>query len=312
MARTRNRIDSMPVESGVISIYKGGSPKLGQLSVAAMWRMRMRMRLRMRLLTGYLVILAVGQLVAQHGVLGQKYYMNFAFNNNNPDANDGDAAGPIGVNAPGGPGEDSQDGQPHEGDDSGTAEGPIKIPVDDSKASSGSSDTKSTNEDSDSNSDSKSDSDSGDTSEAGIYSKSDSNPGTDGGDGDDDDSDSKDDRNRREKLARQEELGGNPVDHSHHSSYEISIDDSFGGRYVRSIYESSESHGHSGSRAGSNQRDSGAPESSEEKQQPEETNGNGPAPEEPPTLTLDADGNVADAPDNGTPGGKEDDYEEVI
>jgi len=57
--------------------------------------------MRMRLLTGYLVLLALGQL-PEHGALGQKYYMNFAFNNNNPDGEGGTGVDGGGGGAGGG------------------------------------------------------------------------------------------------------------------------------------------------------------------------------------------------------------------
>ncbi|KAI8043681.1 accessory gland protein Acp32CD [Drosophila gunungcola] len=209
-----------------------------------MWRMRTR------LLTGYLVLLALGHLATEHGVVGQKYYMNFAFNNNNPDAEGG--GGPVPGGGPGG-----QEGPPHtDGEDSGTPDGTPgenrEVPAD---TSHGESDDSNGSDDNEDNENSGSDDGSGNS---GSQNDSDDKK-NDGHDDDNDDSDSKDTKDRRIKAEESEgsQEGNNRGDHSHHSSYEISIDDSFGGRYVRSIYESSESHGHSGSKAGSNQRDSG-------------------------------------------------------
>ncbi|XP_020807007.1 dentin sialophosphoprotein [Drosophila serrata] len=215
-----------------------------------MWRMRMR------LLFGFVVLLALDHL--ERSVLAQKYYMNFAFNNNNPDGNASDEskANPpkhgqdTDKNINDGINENSEFTDKDKGDGNGEAGKGLG----------------------DSNGNAGGDVD-GEGDEAGYQGEDghDANGNgndpaqqpTGGKDDDNDDSDSKDNKNRRHQLAEQEDKALKRTDHSHHSSYEISIDDSFGGRYVRSIYESSESHGHSGSRDGSNPRDSRARESSQ-------------------------------------------------
>ncbi|EDW11049.1 accessory gland protein Acp32CD [Drosophila mojavensis] len=207
----------------------------------------MRTRLSIR-------ILALGLLLWQlqaTAVRAQKYYMNFAFNNNNPnDGSSGSETTPSGSNS----GQTSPD--PGSGENGGAG---------------GSTDNNSGNT---ANTDAVDNNGSG-TGGGGGGGEG-SNQGVDGGNGsgnksgkekskedgqrfldeDDDDSDSHDTPDRRAKQLQAAENQNRPAnDHSHHSSYEISIDDSFGGRYVRSIYESSESHGHSGSnpRSGSQQ-----------------------------------------------------------
>ncbi|XP_016990703.2 accessory gland protein Acp32CD [Drosophila rhopaloa] len=272
-----------------------------------MWRMRTR------LLTGYLVLLAIGHL-PEHGVLGQKYYMNFAFNNNNPDAEGGGGDGGAAGGGPGGPPGGSHEGPPHSPgmDESGPTDGPIEEhhPAD------------TTHEEPGDHGIDENDHGDGDHGSGGDDPGEPHSQGGSGGvgisgveehnggrDDDNDDSDSKDDKDRRQRAEQNEHSQeGKRNDHSHHSSYEISIDDSFGGRYVRSIYESSESHGHSGSQAGSNQRDSGPRDSSAE----------GPTRQDQieEAKRVDAeegqfDGNVQDAPETGVPRGKEDDYEEM-
>ncbi|EDW88034.1 accessory gland protein Acp32CD [Drosophila yakuba] len=252
-----------------------------------MWRMRMR------LLTGYLVLLALGHL-PEHGALGQKYYMNFAFNNNNPDGEGGTGAdGGAAGGGPAGAGGATSD-RSQEGDGSAATDRPNDdhaTSADNSLATDGDAGDKK------SSGDGKSDSDSDSKDSSGGNAATPAN----GHDDDNDDSDSKDvkDRHSKEDAAAE----GKRTDHSHHSSYEISIDDSFGGRYVRSIYESSESHGHSGSNAGSNQRDSGARDSSQETQTAKEMASEAPAARAPRVA-----GNVPDGPETGA---KEDDYEEM-
>ncbi|XP_068151421.1 accessory gland protein Acp32CD [Drosophila tropicalis] len=188
-------------------------------------------------------LLAFCQLHLQNGgVLGQKYYMNFAFNNNNPDGGTSDDTGGGGGGIPGQPGNpDSHES--HEAAASQDAAGGS----DHSKGISPG--NKSDNDKDEDKSHLEEEDDNEDSKESNEGSPKEPPPGTDD---DDDDSDSKDAPGRRERERQKEEnVARRTGDHSHHSSYEISIDDSFGGRYVRSIYESSESHGHSGSKGGS-------------------------------------------------------------
>lgn len=182
---------------------------------------------------------------SQQIVSAQKYYMNFAFNNNNPQANidDGVDENEAGQPMQNGGGLDNR----HDGNNS--------MYSDDSNASGSGSDNDGSHGTDISNG-------SGGHASSGSHKGNSGGGGSDGGSGadsddgrasasfrgldaDDDDSDSHDPRDRREKLLADEEEQANE-EHNHHSSYEISIDDSFGGRYVRSIYESSESHGHPG------------------------------------------------------------------
>lgn len=195
-----------------------------------------RLSIRIRILA---LGLALWHLQAsQQIVSAQKYYMNFAFNNNNPNANNEDGSNgivPPGTNR-------AEDTEEVEEDSHGLHR---------------------RNEDSDDEdrvdpdlteelTDEKEDDDSDEDEHSGRFrsvgEEEDHGNASDnmrGLDGDDDDSDSHDPKDRRDKL---DVLNENPdgEEHNHHSSYEISIDDSFGGRYVRSIYESSESAGHPG------------------------------------------------------------------
>lgn len=200
-----------------------------------------RLSVRIRILALGLALwhLQAGQQI----VSAQKYYMNFAFNNNNPQANN--EVGDHAINGAA-PRESSdaitnrQTENMYRGESSGSAH---------SQAESGNTDNNDGSEgisrpqnsgsggnDNDNGSNGDGDSDGygghGSASFRGL-------------DADDDDSDSEDPRDRREKLEEAEDNQDGDA-HNHHSSYEISIDDSFGGRYVRSIYESSESHGHPG------------------------------------------------------------------
>ncbi|XP_017032808.1 accessory gland protein Acp32CD [Drosophila kikkawai] len=200
---------------------------------------------RMRLLFGFVVLLALGYLPQERGVLAQKYYMNFAFNNNNPEGEEGDKNGEPGTEHEGG-----DNGPENIGNNGGTDNtgGGVSGADGDAHGYIGEGEIM--------------DAGSGDRQKNKGYGTQRRIAGTDD---DNDDSDSKDAHNRRRMMAEHENEASKPTDHSHHSSYEISIDDSFGGRYVRSIYESSESHGHSGSNEGSNARDSAPAESSQSK-----------------------------------------------
>ncbi|XP_032293959.1 accessory gland protein Acp32CD [Drosophila virilis] len=235
----------------------------------------MRTRLSIR-------ILALGLLLWQlqaTAVLGQKYYMNFAFNNNNPDGEGGEGSDalkgpPNGGGSAEGPAsrghssEHEGSGDRASGDNSQQADKSDRDGSSDDRGNSGGSDAGS---DAGSGAGSAGDrsagsagaGDSGD-SRAGRVQNKDKSALLDQRVHDDDDSDSHDPVDRRQKEELALAKGGNK-EHSHHSSYEISIDDSFGGRYVRSIYESSESHGHGASRAGSG-RDNQENDSSESQQ----------------------------------------------
>ncbi|XP_023165989.1 accessory gland protein Acp32CD [Drosophila hydei] len=224
----------------------------------------MRTRLSIR-------ILALGLLLWQlqaTAVRAQKYYMNFAFNNNNPNGGLGDETSEDQTDDPsdGVSGDHDGSGADHNGgSDSGD---------NDHNSSSGAGGGSGSGSDDGSSGGSGSGSDSG--SGGGSSASGGGRPGSDSGtkadvtaepffmDNDDDDSDSHDMVDRRTKMKEAEANGNRPEnDHSHHSSYEISIDDSFGGRYVRSIYESSESHGHSGSNPDSGPRQTKQGESSD-------------------------------------------------
>lgn len=271
-------------------------------------------RMRIRLLFGFLVLLALGHW-QERGVLAQKYYMNFAFNNNNPDGADGGGGG----------------------GDPGASHPPYTGPVGDGGVADPSVGHHSKGNDADNAPDiggdtggegggDKAEANGGDEVETGVgtgsgYEGADGGGDT-GGDGDgdvmpngghdddNDDSDSRDPKNRRHKLAEKEMGTARRNDHSHHSSYEISIDDSFGGRYIRSIYESSESHGHAGSSEGSNARSSGARDSSQERpghdREPEKD-----AEQEPDAGIRARTGNVPDGTNVASRAGDNDDYEEM-
>ncbi|ALC39224.1 Acp32CD [Drosophila busckii] len=201
----------------------------------------MRARLSIRIVA---LCLVLWQLQAAT-VMGQKYYMNFAFNNNNPDGTSADNGGDKAPGLPGGEVPDAgSNGESGANGSGGDANASSKDSSDNDEKSGSGGGGGSGSGGGDKSKEDGSGENSGDTE------KADDNPGRDD---DDDDSDSHDPSSRREKIRQAEEEGekGPDGDHSHHSSYEISIDDSFGGRYVRSIYESSESHGHSGSVAGS-------------------------------------------------------------
>lgn len=198
-----------------------------------------RLSIRIRILA---LGLALWHLQAsQQIVSAQKYYMNFAFNNNNPNANNEDSNGvvPPGANREDGSEEVEEDsngghGRNGDSDDGHGSDADLTEEMTDEK------------EDHDNDEDERSGKFRSVGEEEGEHGNASDN--MKGLDGDDDDSDSHDPKDRREKL---NELNENPdaEEHNHHSSYEISIDDSFGGRYVRSIYESSESAGHPGASA---------------------------------------------------------------
>lgn len=224
--------------------------------------MRTRLSIHISILAFVLVLWQL------QSVLAQKYYMNFAFNNNNPDA---EGNGPSQELTQPGPGErgaqdlesvndDSSSTDEDSDDDSGSGDNDDDEDDDDDEEGSGDDDDESADDDDSGSGDS--DSDSGDSDD------DDQSSGVPGVDDDNDDSDSQDNA-RRTARSEIEENNGPDNDHSHHSSYEISIDDSFGGRYVRSIYESSESHGHSGSNPGSGSMrlDQGDSSSSKQAQQ---------------------------------------------
>lgn len=203
-----------------------------------------RLSIRIRILA---LGLALWHLQAsQQIVSAQKYYMNFAFNNNNPNANNEDASA-NGMMPPGANREEASEvvdshGAGHRGHDSEDEHG-----VDADLTEELTDEMEDHSHDNGDNEDDHS----GKVRGNGEEEEEDHNNVSDnmkGLDGDDDDSDSHDPADRREKL---EELNENAdaEEHAHHSSYEISIDDSFGGRYVRSIYESSESAGHPGASA---------------------------------------------------------------
>lgn len=200
-----------------------------------------RLSVRIRILA---LGLALWHLQAsQQIVSAQKYYMNFAFNNNNPQANNDDGEDVI---EPGQPIQNS-DGIDTRHDANGSVysddsndSGPSNEDSHGAGDSNGSGNHDSSDSHKEHSNSGGSDGDSDDDGDDGQASAS-----FRGLDADDDDSDSHDPRDRREKLLQDEEEQANE-EHNHHSSYEISIDDSFGGRYVRSIYESSESHGHPG------------------------------------------------------------------
>ncbi|XP_022214715.1 accessory gland protein Acp32CD [Drosophila obscura] len=238
---------------------------------------------RIRLLT--LVLLTLVQLQGRGSVLGQKYYMNFAFNNNNPDgALSGEGIGGgaekqapqnFGDHGTGDEGDhdndnlsyhndNNADGDDNNGDHNEEAQGDHGGDHDGDGGDGGDGD-----DGGDGGGDYGGDDGGHDGADGGGDHGGDGDGDGDGGDGnhdggddmgvpgdvgDDDDSDSKDEGDRRKRMAEMNANEGAAKaagEHSHHSSYEISIDDSFGGRYIRSIYESSESHGHSGSKGGS-------------------------------------------------------------
>ncbi|EDW63933.2 uncharacterized protein Dvir_GJ10466 [Drosophila virilis] len=214
----------------------------------------MRTRLSIR-------ILALGLLLWQlqaTAVLGQKYYMNFAFNNNNPDGEGGEGSDALKGPPNGGGSAEGPASRGHSSEHEGSgdrASGDNSQQADKAGSGAGSAGDRSAG--------SAGAGDSGD-SRAGRVQNKDKSALLDQRVHDDDDSDSHDPVDRRQKEELALAKGGNK-EHSHHSSYEISIDDSFGGRYVRSIYESSESHGHGASRAGSG-RDNQENDSSESQQ----------------------------------------------
>ncbi|KAL7741760.1 hypothetical protein ACLKA6_000369 [Drosophila palustris] len=214
----------------------------------------------------HISILAFGLVLWQlQSVLAQKYYMNFAFNNNNPDANGNENGGGESQDmaVPGGAGLEQPDTGESNSDDDGSSSDSGDDDGDSNDEGSGddNGDSGSGESGSDSGKDVGKDSGSDDDSD-----DSDSqNSGVPGMDDDNDDSDSHD-AGPRPFREEAEDEDGPDNDHSHHSSYEISIDDSFGGRYVRSIYESSESHGHSGSNAGSGSRGLDQADSSDSKE----------------------------------------------
>ncbi|XP_064548589.1 accessory gland protein Acp32CD [Drosophila montana] len=216
----------------------------------------MRTRLSIR-------ILALGLLLWQlqaSAVLGQKYYMNFAFNNNNPDAEGGGGSGEPKVKPNRGGSEEGAASRAQSNENAGSGVRAESGSADDGKDRSNPGTDKSNDDASDKGENSGGGGGGGDGSAGSGGGGGDSRERHEGNKDksapldqrvhDNDDSDSHDPIDRRQKEEQALAKAGNK-EHSHHSSYEISIDDSFGGRYVRSIYESSESHGHEGARADS-------------------------------------------------------------